>query len=571
MRNGEGWIWETSRGLNYKDQKLVHLIFACRMYNHKDAVIEWQSVPVLFPDDFASALFARGEKAFQQCMLADADAAAFWGHMKTHSAWFQRTPWKDYSRLDKLIPLSLYGDDVQCYKNSEIGTCSIIAWSSDFAYKNHTLQRYFPICVWSEHCSTEHTHEDIMRGVTPRISAMVDGQYIHDWSESGWAFAFSSIQGDLKWIRDHYNLFNFSANDCCSLCGAVKSHEDPSWTIADFRLTAKHVGSHPDLSSFNAGPSVVFSLPGTGPDRVVHDCMHSQLLGTGKVCNGSGIVYLAESSFWNPFQPSGTYPDALEFSLRLAHKDFLGWKKSLKLSVTQPRFTPARLSRKGRQSYACLSCKASPSKAVSMWIAQRAIQRASRADASEMDQMVATCLQTYALALQLLDSADLVMTMDEAQRFCNLTLAHLQTYAQLNKRSRALVGRQAVGKNLWILLPKHRHFHCALKVLQDRINPRASALFAGEDFVGRVSRIARVCHRSTVSERTLQRYLALVHLELVQHGMWKSNEPSEYGQGGWLENMVEALGTIATSLCNLCTYLRRSFKGYPCFIFMFHM
>ena len=247
----------------------------------------------------------------------------------------------------------------------------------------------------------------------------------------------------------------------------------------------------------------------------MHDCMHSQLLGTGKISNGSGIVYLCESSFWDPFQPSGTYPDALQYSLRLAHKDFLAWKKGLGLNVTQPRFTCARLSRKGRQSYACLSCKASPSKAVAMWVATRSVEHAQREAASDMDELVATCLKSYAMSLRLMDNADLILTEDQAEQFYALTLTHLQTFALLNKQSRALTGRQAVGKNLWLLVPKHHHlFHAALKVKSERINPKASALFAGEDFVGRISRIARMTHRSTVSERVLLRYLALIHLQL---------------------------------------------------------
>ena len=403
---------------------------------------------------------------------------------------------------------------MQCYRNSEIGTVSIIGWTSDFGYLNTSLLRYYPICVFSEHASTDFTHEDIMKQVVPRIAEMVDPQVIHDWSSNGWAFIFSQIQGDLKWIRDHYGLYQFTSNDCCSLCGAVKDHANPSMTIADFRPTAAHVGTEPDLTRFNAARSVVFDLPETGPDRVVHDCMHSQLLGTGKVSNGSGIVYLCEAGFWNDFQRSGTYPDALAFSLQLAHKDFLQWKKSRGLNVTQPRFTCARLSRKGRQSYACLSAKASPSKAVAMWVATLALQHAQRDQASEMDELVATCLQTYAQSLELMDTADLIMTPGEADRFYDLTMTHLQTMALLNKRSRALK-RKEVGRNLWLLMPKHHYlFHCACKVKRERINPRSAALFAGEDFVGRISRIARMCHRSTVSERVLQRYLALLHLQL---------------------------------------------------------
>ena len=113
-----------------------------------------------------------------------------------------------------------------------------------------------------------------------------------------------------------------------------------------------------------------------------------------------------------------------------------------------------------------------------------------------------------------MDEADLLMSDGEATKFYDLVMRHLQTHALLNKRSRLLVGK-AVGRNMWLIMPKHHHlFHAAHRVRTERVNPRAWALFAGEDFVGRVARIARVCHRLTVSQRTLQRYLALVYLEI---------------------------------------------------------
>ena len=127
-----------------------------RMYNHKTAAIEWQPMPVLFPDDLADALYRRGDAVFKSCMVGEVDASAFWTHCKTHT-WFGSHPLKDALRLDRLIPFSFYGDDVQCYKNSEIGTVSIIGWTSDFGYLNTSILRYFPICVYSEHASTEYT------------------------------------------------------------------------------------------------------------------------------------------------------------------------------------------------------------------------------------------------------------------------------------------------------------------------------------------------------------------------------------------------------------------------------
>ena len=130
-------------------------------------------------------------------------------------------------------------------------------------------------------------------------------------------------------------------------------------------------------------------------ERVLHDCLHSQLLGTGKTANGSAIVYLAETGFWGPFPEQGLYSDNLEVLLRQAHVHFLEWKKANKLQASQPRFTPARLARKTRMNYPVLSSKGIPSKVVTFWIAHCCVEHASRPEATDLDRLVATCLHSY--------------------------------------------------------------------------------------------------------------------------------------------------------------------------------
>lgn len=527
-----------------------------RMYNHAAGREEWQWLSILYPDDLAEAIYAQGEDIFRKCMFGDVDATKFWSHCATHCDWFKNHSMFSYECKDKLIPLSLYGDDVNTYRNSDIGAVSIIAWTSDFGYLNKSCLRYWPICVYSEHCSTdtllflmcsfcyvafvfvtyaayaggvfecfcyghvtsqpkENTHEDIMRCLTDRLKAMCSKEHLFGWSDKGYCYMFSSLQGDLKWVHEKYGLHNFRANACCSTCGALKTADDLSMTIADFRPGASHVGTEPNLDEFYAMDPCIFEL--ATRDRVLHDCMHSQLLGTGKVCNGSALIYLAESGYWGAFptgRGAGKYDDCLETCLRAAHRDFIFWKKVRKIQTSQSRFTPARCGRKNRQQYPALNNKAAASKACTMWLAERTCEFAARADATEQDQLVCTTVHSYALALLLMDETELLMSEERATRFYNLMMRHLQTHALLNKRSRLLVGK-AVGRNMWLIMPKHHHlFHAAHRVLTERVNPRAWALFAGEDFVGRVARIARVCHRLTVSQRTLQRYLALVYLEL---------------------------------------------------------
>ena len=80
---------------------------------------------------------------------------------------------------------------------------------------------------------------------------MLDCETIHDWSTDGSMFVMSSLQGDLKFIKDQYNLHNYRANSFCSSCGAQKKHANVSMTLADFRPDAAHAASLPDLSEFH--------------------------------------------------------------------------------------------------------------------------------------------------------------------------------------------------------------------------------------------------------------------------------------------------------------------------------
>ena len=253
-------------------------------------------------------------------------------------------------------------------------------------------------------------------------------------------------------------------------------------------------------------------------DRVLHDCLHSQLLGTGKTANASAIIYLAEAGFWGDL-PGGTYHDALAVVLRQAHQHFLRWKKANHLQASQPRFTPARLGRKTRMSYPVLSCKGIPSKVVTFWVANCCVEHAARPGSTNLDCMVSTCMHSYASALKIMGSAGLILSVQEADNYHNAVMLHLQSYAALHKLSRA-AQKKEINRTMWLLICKHHHyFHHAKTTKWERLNPSMSQLLAAEDWVGRVGRIARSTHKSNVSLRTLERYLSLVYLELskIEH------------------------------------------------------
>ena len=227
-----------------------------RLYNHAAAAVEWENISVIYPDDMAHALFAKGPKVWQHCMfgnLTPQDVKTFWLHCKETCDWFKGNPCHNYPVLEKLIPMSFYGDDIAAYKGSETGSITVLGWCSDFAYKNSSLTRYFPIAIYPEYAATEWTYNDIMGPIVSRVQNMLDREMLHEWSSDGYMLVFSSLQGDLKFIKEHYHLHNYNSNKFCSVCGAVKKSEDGnlSMTLADFRERAAHTTSLPDLTEFH--------------------------------------------------------------------------------------------------------------------------------------------------------------------------------------------------------------------------------------------------------------------------------------------------------------------------------
>jgi hypothetical protein len=225
-----------------------------RMYNHAEARVEWQPLSIIFPDDMAAALFNRGGCVWQHTMFGDKapdEVLAFWQHCKQHCDWFKGSKCFNYPVLEKLIPFSIYGDDIAAYKGSETGSVTVLGWTSDLAFLNGSWTRYWPITVYAEYAATEWTYNDIMSHVVRRLHGMFDTEVVHDWTADGYMFVMSSLQGDLKFIRDMYHLHDYRANSFCSACGAQKNNDDISMTLADFRPNAAHATSLPDLSAFH--------------------------------------------------------------------------------------------------------------------------------------------------------------------------------------------------------------------------------------------------------------------------------------------------------------------------------
>lgn len=285
-----------------------------RMVDPSTLEIDWSPLAVLFPDTLLKALWALGEDVFRHCLFGDLtenDTLEIWQHIENTCDWFSSHPARHWHSKGKLASLGTYGDEVQCYKNSECGVVSVSAWCAEFCTNSHPLCRYYPIAIWSEHVECEWTFGDMESQMIQRWRSLCDPEVAWPWTQSGYLMAFTFAQGDLKWLNERMGgLHNYRRNDFCSRCHCLKTDPDLTKTLPNFSedpdAHEERAWSQEELAGF----SPLLTLPGMCMQRVMHDVVHSQYLGTGKATNGSWhwliviFLFARVTSSFHPFYKS---------------------------------------------------------------------------------------------------------------------------------------------------------------------------------------------------------------------------------------------------------------------------
>ena len=233
----------------------------------KKVMIVRKPMDVIFPDDLILAIWHnRGEEGFKKLFLPSrVDARSYWEHVETHCPWFQDHPARGWNcARDKMIPFSFYGDEVAAYK-TEAGSVSIFAFTTDFSMGESPLKRYFLCNCYAEHLATEHTFSDLLKGLMPRMKKLLSLEGNYPWQAKGYQFVYSSTQGDLKHLHQHFGVQPYRNNAFCSYCTCKKVDEnDPTNTLGDFRACASHLGVRRNHGDF---------LATTPPENRDMDCM----------------------------------------------------------------------------------------------------------------------------------------------------------------------------------------------------------------------------------------------------------------------------------------------------------
>ncbi len=271
-----------NRGGKALDVEIEHV--RVHLYNPKTEEESEQDLAMIFPDKMADALYRHDVRVFNQVFFGErVNARDYWEHTRKFTPWINNHPSARCKDVDKLIPISLYGDEVQSFRNTEGGVVSVVAWCSDFSAGLPALSRYLAICVVPDHYTTSQTYLDIWKLLAPRIAHMCSDQVRHVWTTGGYQFTYSSTQGDLKWILEKFGFHDFRANNFCSWCNCRKQHPDPGMTLGNFREDALHRQTRVSHEDFFAELGVapadfhpLFGIPGCRLERFLHDVCHSR-------------------------------------------------------------------------------------------------------------------------------------------------------------------------------------------------------------------------------------------------------------------------------------------------------
>ena len=117
-------------------------------------------------------------------------------------------------------------------------------------------------------------------------------------------------------------------------------------------------------------------------------------------------------------------------------------------------------------------------------------------------QMRATCAWSYSRMHEIFDDSGDWLQPSQAEEVYRVGRAFLQSWAFL--------AADADSKKLALykIRPKHHALdHILMDVRRYRLNIRCLHVFGEEDFLGKLSRIGKRCHRRTASARILERYL----------------------------------------------------------------
>jgi hypothetical protein len=183
------------------------------------------------------------------------------------------------------------------------------------------------------------------------------------------------------------------------------------------------------------------------------------------------------------------------FDLQLRFKD---WLREHGLQCSTRRFTLSSIHRDKATLVCQFACKAAQAPLLTAWLQSLSASFSEHCPAAckaEAD-LVSVCLWGLSTYFAVLKSGDRFLTQSEADLLGRAGLTLLLSYSEL--------ARLSGGAYLWHIVPKFHMFQHLYEDAQgDKYNPRFFTCFGDEDLTGKLLRIARTGHSTTVVDHAV--------------------------------------------------------------------
>lgn len=496
-----------------------------------DTDIEQKEFYAFNPYEMFESVYQSGpqfEKTFLGRGTATVSPEEYWDAISWGRDHFVNTD-PEYSTIKHLIlPLMTHVDGCQIFKGI---TYSIWSVSSALASLLHSYDKQLPCLIIDEDILVDDiTIPEIVWWVIWNFKVLMSGK--HPWTDhlgnkfseddprsklcgqelaSGWRCAFSDWQGDgAEEIKVHGFERNYSSNFICKIClgcrhqqfcNAYDFRDGADWMdtrIAHTVYLATHCGTQ--LSPYS-------NMPGWDIYSNLFDLLHLLWLGIAKDFAASLLLVIA-SKYGQILFGTDDLADAL-FEL---WKECKRWHKDRKITCPVRKFTPRTLSWSSNNDYPTIESriKGANSKLITLWGCHASIEIANQFP-SEQASLIGTAAWGFLKFVYICDHSGMFFTREEADDAFEAGHMFLLAYQKLAWAS------YQNEECLWKVRPKTHYFmELLFHIKQTRRNPKYYDLFGAEDYMGKVKKCGTKTHRSTTSQRTLQRLWIF-----LSHRWWK--------------------------------------------------
>ena len=304
----------------------------------------------------------------------------------------------------------------------------------------------------------------------------------------------SPIDG-LPWAYDKISICHFcEASDCETELSYANADEHAPWTV-----TPRQPSEFQRFIDSGMYRCPLLGLDGFTIHQVWFESMHADLIGLRLHLNASTLMKLCEEGCPVPAPPRGDWKSRANAQLDVLSTMFRSFLRTSGEKCTARNFNLNTLRVAAKHDWSEMRAKARNSAVISMFLRDVHEKLEHRSEHAEFRLLTLWGFTEY---FALCNSKTIWLDSDQLDALKVIRECMLQGYhwlsrdASLNSEAR------------FSMRPKfHALDELCRMALRSRLNPGSYWAFGGEDFAGRIGKIASAVHPSRMDSRTAERWM----------------------------------------------------------------